>query len=112
MNPTFQMRDSFKKRRDLCFDHLSQIEGLELSLPEGAFYLFPDISSFFGKSFNGKTMINSQDICMHILNEEYLVTVAGSAFGNDNCIRLSYATSEDNLLKAMDRMKSALNKLK
>jgi aspartate aminotransferase len=112
MSPTYHMRDSFKNRRDLCFEHLNKIEGLELSLPEGAFYLFPDISSFFGKSFNGKTMTNSQDICMHILNEEFLVTVAGSAFGNDNCIRLSYATSEENLLKAMDRMKNALNKLK
>ena len=106
------MRDAFKVRRDLCYNILKEIPGLKLSLPPGAFYLFPDVSAFFGKSYNGHTINNSQDICMYLLNEVYVVTVAGSAFGNDNCIRMSYATSEENLLKAMERIKQALLALK
>lgn len=112
LTPTYQMRDAFKKRRDLCYNILKDIPGLKLSLPPGAFYLFPDISAFYGKSHNGHTVNNSQDLCMYILNEVYVVTVAGSAFGNDNCIRMSYATSEENLIKAMERIKQALMSLK
>lgn len=111
LTPTYRMRDAFKVRRDLCYNILKEIPGLKLSLPPGAFYLFPDVSSFFGKSYNGQTIRNSQDICMYLLNEVFVVTVAGSAFGNDNCIRMSYATSEDNLKKAMERIKTALLKL-
>ncbi len=112
LTPTYKMRDAFKIRRDLCYNILKEIPGLKLSLPPGAFYLFPDVSSFYGKSYNGHTVNNSQDICMYLLNEVYVVTVAGSAFGNDNCIRMSYATSEENLLKAMERIKQALLALK
>ena len=112
LTPTYRMRDAFKLRRDLCYNILREIPGLKLSLPPGAFYLFPDVSAFFGKSHNGHTIRNSQDICMYLLNEVFVVTVAGSAFGNDNCIRMSYATSEDNLRKAMERIKTALLKLK
>lgn len=111
LTPTYRMRDAFKLRRDLCYNILREIPGLKLSLPPGAFYLFPDVSAFFGKSHNGHTIRNSQDICMYLLNEVFVVTVAGSAFGNDNCIRMSYATSEDNLRKAMERIKTALLKL-
>lgn len=111
MNPTYQMTEAFRKRRDLCYGLLKDIEGLKLSLPEGAFYLFPDISSYFGLSYKGQTIRSSQDLCMYLLNEVYVVTVAGSAFGNDNCIRFSYATSEENLIKAMTRIKEALAKL-
>lgn len=111
LTPTFKMRDAFKKRRDICYAILKEIPGLKISLPPGAFYLFPDVSAFYGKSYNGKTINNSQDICMYILNEVFVVTVAGSAFGNDNCIRMSYATSEENLIKAMERIKLALLKL-
>ena len=111
LSPTYRMRDAFKVRRDLCYNILKEIPGLKLSLPPGAFYLFPDVSSYYGKSYNGQTIRNSQDICMYLLNEVFVVTVAGSAFGNDNCIRMSYATSEENLKKAMERIKSALLKL-
>lgn len=112
MSPTRKMCEAFNKRRDLCYNMLKDVPGLKLSLPEGAFYLFPDISSFFGKSHNGQTVNNSQELCMYLLNEVHVVTVAGSAFGNDNCIRISYATSEENLIKAMDRIKEGLSKLK
>ncbi len=111
MSPTEHMRDSFKKRRNLCFDILTSIPGMKLNMPDGAFYLFPDVSAFYGKTGNGKVIRNSQDLCMYLLNEVYVVTVAGSAFGNDNCIRFSYATSEDNLTIAMNRIKDALMKL-
>ncbi len=111
MKPTYDMRDAFRKRRNLCFDILKSIPGMKLNMPDGAFYLFPDISAYFGKSYNGQTIRNSQDLCMYLLNEVYVVTVAGSAFGNDDCIRFSYATSEDNLTKAMNRIKDALMKL-
>ena len=112
LTPTYKMRDAFKVRRDLCYNILKEIPGLKLSLPPGAFYLFPDVSSFYGKSHNGHSITNSQDLCMYLLNEVYVVTVSGSAFGNDNCIRMSYATSEENLLKAMERIKQALLALK
>lgn len=112
IQPTINMRDAFHKRRDLCYDILKDIPEMKLNLPDGAFYLFPDISSYFGKSHNGHTIKNSQDLCMYLLNEVYVVTVAGSAFGNDNCIRFSYATSEENLIKSMNRIKEALSKLK
>jgi aspartate aminotransferase len=111
MKPTYDMCASFEKRRNLCFDILKDIPGMKLKLPDGAFYLFPDVSAYYGKSYQGKTIRNSQDLCMFLLNEVYVVTVAGSAFGNDNCIRISYATSDDNLIKAMNRIKEALMKL-
>ena len=98
-------------RRDLCFEKLHAIPGIKISLPPGAFYLFPDVSAYFGKQYQGQIIHNSQDLCMFLLNQVYLVTVAGSAFGNDNCIRLSYATSEENLNKAMDRIKEGLSLL-
>jgi aspartate aminotransferase len=111
MTPTYMMRDAFEKRRDLCYNILKDIPEMKLGLPDGAFYLFPDISAYFGRSYNGQTINNSQDLCMYLLNEVYVVTVAGSAFGNDNCMRFSYATSEENLLKSMNRIKEALGKL-
>jgi aspartate aminotransferase len=111
LTPTTDMVKAFHKRRDLCLSILKEIKGLKLNNPDGAFYLFPDVSSFFGKSYNGKTIHNSQDLCMYFLNEVYVVTVAGSAFGNDNCIRFSYATSEENLTNAMNRIKKALEQL-
>ncbi len=111
LTPTSDMVKAFHKRRDLCLSILKEIKGLKLNNPHGAFYLFPDVSSFFGKSYNGKTIHNSQDLCMYFLNEVYVVTVAGSAFGNDNCIRFSYATSEENLTIAMNRIKKALEQL-
>jgi aspartate aminotransferase len=111
MKPTQDMCAAFMKRRNLCFDILKTIPGMKLNMPDGAFYLFPDVSAFYGKSYQGKTIRNSHDLCMYLLNEVHVVTVSGSAFGNDDCIRFSYATSEENLSMAMHRIKDALMKL-
>ncbi len=111
MQPTFDMVSAFQKRRDLCYDALKNINGLKIIKPTSAFYLFPDIGFFKGKSFGNYHIKTSQDLCMYFLNEYFVVVVAGSAFGNDNCIRLSFATNEENLLKAMARIKDGLDKL-
>ncbi|MBP5547600.1 MAG: pyridoxal phosphate-dependent aminotransferase [Bacteroidales bacterium] len=105
------MRNIFLKRRDLVYKMLCDIPGLKVRMPQGAFYFFPDVSSYYGKSFNGKKIENSTDMAFYILNEANVATVMGSAFGDDNCIRLSYATSEDLLVKALQRIKEALQKL-
>ena len=105
------MRNVFLKRRDLVYQGLCDIPGLKVRLPQGAFYFFPDVSAYFGKSFNGKRMENSTDIAFYLLNEANVATVMGSAFGDDNCIRLSYATSEELLIEALRRMKEAFAKL-
>lgn len=112
LKPTYDMVEAFLKRRNVCLNILKEIDGLKLNNPDGAFYLFPDVSAFYGKKTQeGKTIANSQDLCMYLLNDVYVVTVAGSAFGNDNCIRFSYATSEENLILAMNRIKESLAKL-
>jgi aspartate aminotransferase len=108
---TEDMTKEFHKRRDLCFTLLSEIPGLKCNKPEGAFYFFPEISSYFGKSYKGKAISNSEELCMFLLHEGHVATVSGDAFGEPNCIRLSYATSEENLRKAMQRMKDTLAKL-
>lgn len=106
------MRDAFRKRRDLCYELLQQIPGLKTNLPDGAFYFFPDIRSFFGKS-NGKHTIKSgTDLCMYLLDVAHVALVPGAAFGDDHFIRFSYATSEDRLTTAIARMKKALSELK
>ena len=105
------MTKEFHKRRDLCFELLSEIPGLKCNKPEGAFYFFPEISSYFGKSYQGKTIQNAEELCMFLLHEGHVATVSGDAFGEPNCIRLSYATSEANLRKAIERIKSTLAKL-
>ena len=112
MTPTHQMRDAFLKRRDLVIDLLSQIPGFKVNKPQGAFYIFPDISAYFGKS-DGETTINdSNDFCHYILNTAYVATVAGAAFGAENCFRLSYAASEEQLREAIKRIAEAVGKLK
>lgn len=112
LKPTHDMVDAFLKRRNVCLNILKDISGLKLNNPDGAFYLFPDVSSYYGKKTqDGKVIGNSQDLCMYLLNDVFVVTVAGSAFGNDNCIRFSYATSEENLTLAMNRIKDSLAKL-
>jgi aspartate aminotransferase len=90
---------------------LAEIKGLKCNIPQGAFYVFPDITSFFGKSYNGTVVKNSYDMSMYLLNEAHVAVVAGEAFGDNNCIRLSYATSDDKLIEAIKRLKSALEKL-
>ena len=105
------MRRIFLERRDMVYKLLCDIPGLKVRLPQGAFYFFPDISSYYGKSFNGKKIENSTDMAFYLLNEANVATVMGSAFGDDSCIRLSYATSEDLLREALRRIKEALAKL-
>ncbi len=106
------MRETFRKRRDMVYQLLSEIPGVKVAMPEGAFYFFPDVSSYYGKSFNGKKIENSTDMAFYLLNEANVATVMGSAFGDDTCIRLSYATSEDLLREALRRIKEALANLK
>ena len=111
MGPSIKMRETFLSRRDLVIDGLSQIPGFKVNRPEGAFYLFPDISSYFGKS-DGETVINNaNDFCDYILRTVHVAIVTGSAFGADNCFRLSYAASEEQLNEAIARIKSAVSKL-
>ncbi|MBB1139617.1 pyridoxal phosphate-dependent aminotransferase [Myroides sp. WP-1] len=102
------MVQAFKNRRDLVVNLLRDIPGIKVNVPDGAFYLFPDVSSFFGKTLQGVTINNANDLSMYLLDKAYVATVTGDAFGNPNCIRLSYATSEDQLTEALKRMKEAL----
>jgi aspartate aminotransferase len=106
------MRDAFLKRRDLVLELMKDIPGLKANLPQGAFYVFPEVSYYFGKSYNGRTIKNATDISMFLLEEAHVALVPGAAFGDDNYIRFSYATSESNLKEALKRMKEALAKLK
>jgi aspartate aminotransferase len=105
------MVNEFKKRRELMITGLSAIEGLVCNRPEGAFYLFPKVSSLFGKSHNGRQINNAGDLCMYLLEMAHVATVSGGAFGADEYIRLSYAASEEDLQKALNRIKSAIEQL-
>jgi aspartate aminotransferase len=105
------MRIAFHKRRDLMLEMLSEIPGIRTNQPDGAFYIFPDISHYFGKRDGEKTISNSSDFCMYILNDAHVALVAGEAFGSPNCVRISYAASEENLTEAVKRMKKSLAKL-
>jgi aspartate aminotransferase len=111
MTPTREMCKAFHQRRDLVIEGLSRIPGMKVNKPQGAFYIFPDISEFFGKSDGQLTIRNSGDFCEYILNEVFVATVAGAAFGADNCFRLSYAASEAELRDAIQRIGEALAKL-
>ena len=106
------MRQAFERRKKLTYGLLQQIDGLEVNNPQGAFYLFPKCSSFYGKSYNGRTINDSNDLAIYLLEEAHVACVAGNAFGAPDNIRLSYATSDENLVEAMKRMKNALDKLK
>jgi aspartate aminotransferase len=105
------MVSAFKKRRDLVLDLLNEIPGIKTNVPEGAFYVFPDVSAFFGKTFNGKAIMNASELSLYLLDEAKVALVTGEAFGNPNCIRISYATSETILIEAVKRIKEALSKL-
>ena len=105
-------RKTFQRRRDLIVNLAKGIPGLEVNIPQGAFYLFPKCSSFFGKS-NGKyTINNSTDFAMYLLEEGHVATVGGDDFGSPDCFRMSYATSDDNIKEALQRIKDTLSKLK
>ncbi len=103
---------AFKNRRELVLNALNTISGVKTNLPEGAFYVFPDISSFFGKSFEGTTIRTAEDLSMFLLSDALVALVSGEAFGDKNCIRISYAASEETLTEAMKRIKASLEKLK
>lgn len=109
---TYGMRDAFKKRRDLVLVLLKEIPGIKANIPEGAFYIFFDISSYFGKSYNNYHIKNSNELSMYLLEEGNVALVSGDAFGDDNCMRFSYATSDDKLIEAVKRIKEAFAKLK
>lgn len=102
------MVDEFKRRRDLVLQLLNEIEGFKLNIPEGAFYVFPDISSFFGKTLRGHIINNASDFSLYLLKEAMVATVTGEAFGDANCIRFSYAASEKDLREAIRRIKESL----
>ncbi|WP_163514065.1 pyridoxal phosphate-dependent aminotransferase [Gelidibacter japonicus] len=103
------MIDEFKVRRDLVLDLLQDIEGFKTNVPEGAFYVFPNISYYFGKTLRGKTINNAADFSLYLLEEALVATVDGGAFGNPDCIRLSYAASQEQIKEAMSRIKAAVN---
>ncbi|HPW97956.1 MAG TPA: pyridoxal phosphate-dependent aminotransferase [Flavobacterium sp.] len=103
-----EMVAAFKSRRDLVVGFIQNIPGLKINIPEGAFYVFPDVSSFFGKTLKGTKIENATDLSMYLLAEANVATVTGDAFGNPNCLRISYATSETILTEALKRIKEAL----
>jgi aspartate aminotransferase len=103
-----EMIGAFKSRRKLVLEALAEIPGLVSNKPGGAFYVFPNVSSFFGKSYNGRKISNSDELCMYLLEEGLVALVGGDAFGDPNCMRISYAASEKTLTEAMKRIKNAL----
>lgn len=110
--PTVEMGKAYRKRRDMVLKLLKEIPGIKTPVPDGAFYFFPDVTYYFGKS-DGKTTINSSDdMSLYLLGEALVSTVAGEPFGAPNCVRLSYAASDEDLVRAMGRIKEALAKLK
>jgi aspartate aminotransferase len=112
MAPTVAMREAFRERRDIVISMLEEIPGITTNIPDGAFYVFPEISSYFGKS-DGQTIINNaDDFCDYIMTTAYVGLVSGAAFGDPNCFRLSYAASEVQLREAVRRMKEVLSRLK
>ena len=103
------MIDEFKVRRDLILDLLKDIDGFSCNTPEGAFYVFPDVSALFGKKFKGKQINNATELSLFLLEEALVATVTGEAFGNPNCIRISYAASQEQIIEAVERIKKALS---
>ena len=106
-----EMRQAFERRRDLIVSLAKDIPGLEVNVPEGAFYLFPKCDSFFGKSDGTTTIATSTDLALYLLERAHVATVAGDAFGDPQCFRMSYATSDDNIRETMRRIKEALSAL-
>ena len=102
------MIDEFAKRREIIIELLNNIPGIKLNKPSGAFYVFPDVSSYFGKVLNGKKIKNATDFALYLLEKAHVATVTGEAFGNGNCIRISYAASEEKIRLAIERISSAL----
>ncbi len=109
--PTYKMVEAFRQRRDYVIAALKKMPGIKINMPEGAFYAFPDISSFYGKQYGDSVIANADDMSMFLLNEAHVATVCGSAFGDNHCIRISFATSMTNLMEAMERIAAALKTL-
>ena len=107
-----EMRQAFERRRDLIVELAKDIPGLNVNVPQGAFYLFPECSSFYGKSDGERVINNSTDLAMYLLEVGHVATVGGDAFGDPDCFRMSYATSDDNIREALRRIKEVLGKLK
>ncbi|MBN1598666.1 MAG: pyridoxal phosphate-dependent aminotransferase [Bacteroidales bacterium] len=107
-----EMLEAFKRRKDLTIDLMKDIPGIELSNPDGAFYVFPKVDSYFGKSVDGRKIENSNDLCIYLLEEGHVATVPGEAFGEPTCIRISFATSDEKIIEAIERIKKSLAKLK
>ena len=112
LGPTRAMKEAFGRRRELIINGLEQIEGLKVNRPQGAFYLFPDVSAFFGKSTGDYTINNSDDLAEYLLLEAHVATVTGDAFGAPECLRISYAASEEQLQTAVERIGAALRALR
>jgi aspartate aminotransferase len=112
MGPTDKMRAAYLSRREIIVDLLGSIPGVQVNRPTGAFYVFPNVSAFFGRSHNGEVIQNSDDLAMYLLTNAHVATVAGSAFGDPECIRISYAASEEQIREAISRIRVALNQLK
>lgn len=106
-----EMKEAFRKRRTIVYDLLKEIPGIKVNLPDGAFYFFPEVKSYFGKSHNGTVINDAEALCLYLLDEAHVSTVTGEAFGNENCIRISYAASEEQLKDAMNRIAKALANL-
>jgi aspartate aminotransferase len=111
LGPTVEMTKEYRNRRELVYNLLNEIPGFKTNMPKGAFYFFPDVSSYFGKSIGDTTINNASDFCLYLLENAHVSLVTGEAFGDPNCIRLSYAASEENLKEAVLRIKAALSKL-
>ncbi|MBV6442225.1 MAG: pyridoxal phosphate-dependent aminotransferase [Haliscomenobacteraceae bacterium CHB4] len=112
LGPTEAMREAFRERRDIVLSMLEEIPGIKANHPDGAFYVFPDVTSFFGKTDGHTTIRNADDFCDYIMSNAYVGLVSGSAFGDPNCFRLSYAASEEQLREALRRMKDVLGRLR
>jgi aspartate aminotransferase len=112
IQPTNLMVDEYRKRRDIVYNLLKEIPGVKSNYPEGAFYFFPDVSAYYGKSDGAKTIANGDDLCLYLLEKAHVSLVPGGAFGDEKCVRLSYAASEKDLREALKRMKEALGQLK
>ncbi|MES2559985.1 MAG: pyridoxal phosphate-dependent aminotransferase [Bacteroidota bacterium] len=111
MKPSMEMVTAFKRRRNLILEEVKQIPHWVCNNPEGAFYLFPDVSYYFGKTIDGKTIETATDLCMYLLHYAHVSMVTGEAFGAPQCLRISYATSDEKIIESMRRIKVALDKL-
>ena len=110
--PVRQMQKAFERRRDLIVKLAKEVPGFEVNVPQGAFYLFPKCDSFFGKSAGDRVIKDSDDLALYLLEAAHVACVGGASFGAPDCIRMSYATSDENIVEAIRRIKEALAKLK